>query len=67
MHITSDKVREAKVAIKLQHWYNVATSPGTMQRNVIDARRNYWRLIRKHPQIAKKHGWTEEKILLGAA
>lgn len=61
------KVFKACVEMKIEHWYRIATMPGSNVCTVRNARRNYWKLVRKYPKIAQRGGWTEEKILTKAA
>jgi hypothetical protein len=63
----TDSVRDCLIAMKLEHWYKLATLPGSNISTVRNARRNYWKLVRKYPKIAKRGGWTEQKILLNVA
>jgi hypothetical protein len=53
------QIRDILVAQKLKHWSLIAKFP-FVDRNcpTARARRNFWRLLKKHPQIAAKLGMT---------
>ena len=58
-------LKEILVTRKLQHWLGRATNPSSTPKEVTDAKRNYWRVLRNNPKIAKKHGYGEGSVFEG--
>ena len=62
-------LRFALIASKLRKWRIIALNPGTFnapgrpdRTTPSQARKNFWRLIAKHPDVAKQLGLTEDSV-----
>jgi hypothetical protein len=51
---------------KISRWFTLSQQPGLARKDREAARRNYRKLIRTYPKIAKAKGWTEERLLSAA-
>jgi len=56
-------IREALIRQKILHWRNAARSPAFYKGiPPARARRNFWRLIDRHPEIATQLGVHEASV-----
>jgi hypothetical protein len=53
------RVREAIIAMKMTRWSLIARHPAVYRHySSARARRNYWRLLSRYPEIARRLGLT---------
>jgi len=59
-------IRFAIISRKMQHWAMVARNPKAYSHicQPSRARRNYWRLIARYPEIAARLGFNEASVYL---
>lgn len=62
----SPEVKKLMVNQKISRWFTLSQQPGLARKDREAARRNYRKLIRTYPKIAKANGWTEERLLSAA-
>jgi hypothetical protein len=62
MHARSD-VRDALIELKMRHWLTRARYPYIDPRcPAWRARKNYWRLVDKYPELAAKYGYQRRSV-----
>ncbi len=56
-------IRDAIIGKKILHWRNAARSP-SFYKNISPsrARRNYWRLLGRYPDLARRLGVDEASV-----
>jgi hypothetical protein len=52
------EVKETMIAAKIRRWRTIAKNPQGFDINPSIARRNYWRLCKRYPEIMEKLGFT---------
>jgi len=58
------RIREGLLLKKMQRWMLIARNPSVYGRlAATKARKNYWALVRRHRDLAAKHGLTETSVL----
>jgi len=56
-------IRDALIRQKIEHWRNAARSPAFYKRiSPARARKNFWRLCARYPEIAAKLGLNEGSV-----
>jgi hypothetical protein len=56
-------IREALIRRRIVHWRNAARSP-SFYKNISPsrARKNFWRLVGRYPDIARRLGFDEASV-----
>jgi len=61
------EVRDFLIAFKIRRWKTIALNPLAFDGySVTQARKNYWRLCARYPEIMKKLGLTESSVVYWA-
>jgi len=56
------EVKEAMIAAKIRRWRTIAKNPQGFDIPPAIARRNYWRLCKRYPEIMEKLGYTSTSV-----
>lgn len=56
------EVKDAMIMAKIRRWRTMARNPQGFNVNPSIARRNYWRLCKKYPELMQKLGFTETSV-----
>ena len=58
------EIRDHLIAIRMRGWFDIARCPLiNTKMPTWKARKNFWSLCRKHPEIAARLGYTEALII----
>jgi hypothetical protein len=61
------EVRDGLIAFKIKRWKTIALNPSAFGGYpVSQARKNYWRLCARYPEIMKKLGLSESSVVYWA-
>ena len=61
------EVRDGLIAFKIKRWKTIALNPSAFGGySISQARKNYWRLCARYPEIMKKLGLTESSVVYWA-
>jgi len=58
------EVRDGLITFKIKRWKTIALNPSAFGGySVTQARKNYWRLCARHPEIMKRFGLSELSVV----
>jgi hypothetical protein len=55
-------VQDTLIRKKIIHWKHLASSPSSDKSTAHRARKNFWRLAARYPEILLKLGWDEGSV-----
>jgi hypothetical protein len=58
------QIREGLIVKKMWRWMLIGKYPSAYGSfSATKARKNYWALVRRYPELAAKHGLTEASVI----
>ena len=61
------EVRDGLIAFKIKRWKTIALNPSAFDGySVSQARKNYWRLCARYPEVMKRLGLSELSVVYWA-